>query len=40
MEPICRKHGIPYRSTSLTTGTIEILQHLSTVATELSKGPM
>lgn len=40
VEPICRKHGIPYRSTSLTTGTIEILQHLSTVATELSKGPM
>ena len=40
VEPICRKHGIPYHSTSLTRGTIEILQHLKAIASELSQGPV
>lgn len=39
LEPLCVKHGIPYRSTTLTQGTMEILTHLRDVATELQSGP-
>ena len=40
LEPLCRKHGIPYRSTGLFEGTGEILAHLQEISLELSKGPM
>lgn len=40
VEPLCRKHGVPYRSTSLWEGTLEILRHLREVSTELANGPM
>ena len=40
LEPLCRKHGIPYRSTGLFEGTGEILSHLKEISLELSKGPM
>jgi len=35
VEPLCKKHNIPYHSTSITRGTIEVLQHLADVTTEL-----
>ena len=40
LEPLCKKHNIPYRSTTLWAGTVEILSHLKAVAKELANGPM
>jgi hypothetical protein len=31
----CAKHSIPYHCTSLTQGTVEVLQHLRTVTRQL-----
>ncbi len=28
VKPLCKKHAIPYRSTSLFDGTVEVLTHL------------
>lgn len=35
VEPLCKTHGIPYRSTTLWEGTCEVLQHLAEVTTEI-----
>jgi acyl-lipid Delta6-acetylenase / acyl-lipid (9-3)-desaturase len=40
VEPLCARYGIPYRSTSLWRGTVEVLEHLAQVSTDLLKhGP-
>jgi fatty acid desaturase len=31
VEALCKKHRVPYKSTSLTVGTIEVLKHLGEV---------
>ena len=38
--PICRKHGIPYRATSMWEGTVQVLTHLGEVSREMRNGPM
>lgn len=35
LEPLCAKHNIPYRSTTMWEGTKEVLGHLSTITQEL-----
>mmetsp|Transcript_47049 Transcript_47049/g.112801 ORF Transcript_47049/g.112801 Transcript_47049/m.112801 type:complete len:465 (-) Transcript_47049:64-1458(-) len=35
VEPLCKKHNIPYHATSIWWGTWEVLKHLSEVTTEL-----
>ena len=35
VEPFCAKFGIPYKSTSLTEGTIEVLKHLGDVTKQV-----
>lgn len=35
VEPLCKKHGIPYKATSITAGTWEVLAHLQEVTEEL-----
>jgi len=35
VEPLCAKHGIKYTSTSMWTGTKDVLNHLAEVTTEL-----
>lgn len=37
VEPLCKRHGIPYHSTSLWVGTVEVLQHLQSVSVEVLK---
>lgn len=39
VEALCRKHGVPYHSTSLWEGTVEVLSHLASVTADLSSGP-
>lgn len=35
IEPLCAKHGIPYKSTTMWEGTKDVLNHLAEVTTEL-----
>lgn len=37
VEPLCAKHGIPYRCTGLFEGSVETLTHLSDVTNALVK---
>lgn len=39
LEPLCAKHKIPYRATSLWTGTVEVLSHLSDVSMAIKDFP-
>ena len=41
VEPIARKYGVPYHSTTMWAGTVEVLEHLAEVAKGLTEhGPM
>ena len=37
IEPLCKKHGVPYRATGMVDGTIEVLSHLASVAQALKE---
>jgi fatty acid desaturase len=39
VEPLCKKHGVPYRSVSLWKGTVEVLTHLSEVSHAIKDFP-
>jgi fatty acid desaturase len=39
VEPLCKKHGVPYRCTGLWEGTVEVLRHLDDVSHALAEFP-
>ena len=39
IEALCRKHNVPYHTTSLWAGTMEVLSHLKSVSDDLQAGP-
>ena len=40
LRPLCAQHGVPYRSTGLWEGTVEVLAHLKEIADDLrAHGP-
>jgi hypothetical protein len=40
LQELCKKYNVPYRTTSLWDGTLEVLAHLKNVAKEMNDGPM
>lgn len=39
IEPLCKKHGIPYHSTSLITGNVEVLSYLEQIGEAVKEFP-